>query len=314
MNDTVSIAALPRATQPSAKPVQPLGIGLPYIASLPRELYRSSLLDFVEITPETLARQRRTQTGVAIELVPDQLERARDVCAALPVVVHGVELSIGSAHGWNCAYLEMLDAFQTLWPFVWHSEHLGFQTIPGKDGTTLEVGVPLPLPATDEAARIVAEHSRTIRQRYGVPFLLENPAYYITGMPTDPEIGDDVGLMRAITERSGCFELLDLHNVHCNATNHRLNPYEVIDRMPLDRVLEVHIAGGSWHNGFWMDAHDGRVPEQVWKLLEYTLPRTPNVGGVVFEMLEEHATRLGAQAIEEELGKAREIWQLRRAA
>src|SRR5262252_4061489 len=289
--------------------VQPLGIGLPYLASLPAELYRPGLLEFVEITPETLCRERRDGTTVVIELVAEQMERARQTCAALPIVVHGVELSIGSAHGWNDAYLAMLDAFQTCWPFVWHSEHLGFQTIPGEDGTTLEVGVPLPLPATEEAVYVVAARSAAIRQRYGVPFLLENPAHYLTGLPADPEIGDESGLMRAITERSGCFQLLDLHNVYCNAVNHHLDPFAMIDGMPLSRVVEIHIAGGSWYNGFWMDAHDGRVPERVWELLEYTLPRSPNVAGVVFEILEEYAVHLGPEAIQDELLHARALWR-----
>jgi hypothetical protein len=128
------------------RPVQPLGIGLPYFSSLSKEIYRQGLLDFVEITPEGLARQRREGYRQAIELVPDQLKRAREACADLPIVVHGVELSIGSAHGWNEAYIQMLDAFQSSWPFQWHSEHLGFQTFAGTDGTTFEVGVPLPLP------------------------------------------------------------------------------------------------------------------------------------------------------------------------
>jgi len=96
--------------------------------------------------------------------------------------------------------------------------------------------------------------------------------------------------------------------VHCNAINHGGNPFAAIDRMPLDRVVEIHVAGGSWHDGFWMDAHNGRVPERVWDLLAYTLPRSPNVAGVVFEMLDDHAVRFGPAAIEQELGRAREIW------
>jgi uncharacterized protein (UPF0276 family) len=266
-------------------------------------------LDFVEITPETLSRQRRDGAENRIELVPEQLERAQQTCAGLPIVVHGVELSIGSANGWNAAYLDMLDAFQQRWPFLWHSEHLGFQTIAGESGTTLEVGVPLPLPATEEAVRLVAARSAEITRRYRVPFLLENAAYYLAGLHSDPEIGDDIGLMRAITERGGCFQLLDLHNVHCNAMNLGVDPFAAIERMPLSRVLEIHIAGGSWHGGFWMDAHDSRVPGPVWELLEYTLPRTPRVAGVVFEMLEEHAVRLGVSAIEEQLRRARDLWR-----
>ena len=289
--------------------VQPLGIGLPYLASLPPELYRPGLLDFVEITPEMLSRQRRDGTVISVELVHEKVKRAQETCAQLPVVVHGVELSIGSAHGWNSAYLQMLDEFQAFWPFVWHSEHLGFQTISGEDGAALEVGVPLPLPATEEAVHLVATRSMAILGRYGVPFLLENPAHYLPELPADPDIGDEIGLMRAITESSGCCQLLDLHNVHCSAVNHGVDSFDAINRMPLDRVVEIHIAGGSWHSGIWMDAHDGCVPERVWQLLEYTLPRTPNVAGVVFEMLEKHAVRLGTEAIQRELLRARDTWR-----
>jgi len=296
--------------------IQPLGIGFPYIAQLPPDLYRSSLMSFVEVTPETICRQRAADRDVAIEIVPDQLDQARQTCADLPIVVHGVELSIGSAQGWNPAYIDMLDTFQALWPFVWHSEHLGFQTIPGDNGTTLEVGVPLPVPPTKEAADLIAQRAAEICRRYKVPFLLENPAYYIADLPSDPEIGDDIGLISAIMRQSGCFLLLDLHNVHCNALNHGIDPFATIDRAPLDRVVEIHVAGGASRDGFWMDGHNGPVPGRVWDLLEYTLARAPNVAGVVFEMLDEFAVRLGVDAIANELQHAATIWNRcrRRAA
>jgi uncharacterized protein (UPF0276 family) len=292
-----------------AGPVTPFGIGLPYLASLPAELYTRDLIDFVEITPESLCRQRQDGAAVVLDLVPQKLERARETCGALPMVVHGVELSIGSVHGWNEAYLAMLDRFHASWPFVWHSEHLGFQTMPDADGATLEIGVPLPMPPTNDAANIVAERSRAIGRRYGVPFALENPAHYLSNLPNDPDIGDEFGLIDAITTRGECYALLDLHNVYCNAVNHHFDAFAAVDRMPLTRVIEIHIAGGAWDGAFWTDAHNGRVTATVWDLLEHTLPKTPHVGGVVFEMLEEHAVRLGAAAIAEELIHAREIWR-----
>ena len=296
----------------TGKPIQPLGVGFPYFATLPSDLYQSGLVGFVEITPETLCRQRATGTSVEIELLPDRLATAQQTCAGLPVVVHGVELSIGSAHGLNNAYLTMLDSFQKQWPFVWHSEHLGFQTIAGDNDSTLEIGVPLPMPATVEAVELVAERSATILNRYDVPFLLENPAHYFSELPTDPEIGNEYRFLTVFTQKSGCYLLLDLHNLYCNAVNHHFDARDVIKSLPIDRVIELHVAGGSWRDGFWMDAHDGRVPEPVWELLEYVLPIAPNVAGVVFELLEEHAIRLGAPAIENELRRARQIWNMSR--
>ena len=282
-----------------------LGIGLPFFEGLPPAIYRDGTVDFVEITPEVLCRERR---GGTLELLPERVAHARNICGALPIVVHGVELSIGSAHGCNAAYLDMLDRFQESWPFLWHSEHLGFQTI-GEDAHTLTTGVPLPMPATLEAVQLVAERGAAIQRRYGVPFLLENAAHYLPSLPTDPDIGDEAGLMNAICESGHCWHLLDLHNVWCNAVNHRHDPFAAIDRMRLDRVGEIHIAGGSWREGFWTDAHDSRVPDEVWRLLEYALPRTPHVGGVVFEVLEEHVPRLGAELIAGELARARGVWE-----
>ena len=298
----------------NGKPIQPLGVGFPYFAALPADLYRSGLAAFVEITPETLCRQRTTGSTVQIEILPDQLATAQQTCAGLPVVVHGVELSIGSAHGLNNAYLNMLDSFQKEWPFVWHSEHLGFQTIAGDNDVRLEIGVPLPMPATVEAVELVAERSANILKRYDVPFLLENPAHYFSDLPADPEIGDEYRFLSAFTRKSGCYLLLDLHNLYCNAVNHHFDAHDVIDSLPLDRVIEIHVAGGSWRDGFWMDAHDGRVPEPVWELLEYVLPIAPNVAGVVFELLDEHAIRLGVAAIENELKRAWQIWDLSHGA
>jgi len=292
----------------NGKPIQPLGVGFPYFAELPADLYRSELVAFVEITPETLCRQRATETSIQIEIVSDRLATAQETCAGLPVVVHGVELSIGSAHGLNNAYLKMLDSFQKEWPFVWHSEHLGFQTIAGDNNSSLEIGVPLPMPATVEAVELVAARSTTIQQRYTVPFLLENPAHYFSALPADEEIGNEYNFLTAFTQKSGCYLLLDLHNLYCNAVNHHFDARDVINTLPLDRVIEIHVAGGSWRDGFWMDAHDGRVSEPVWGLLEYVLPIAPNVAGVVFELLEEPAVRLGVSAIENELRHAWQIW------
>jgi hypothetical protein len=127
-------------------------------------------------------------------------------------------------------------------------------------------------------------------------------------MPCDPEIGDEIELMNRISESGGCGYLLDLHNLYCNAINHKFDAFAAIDRIKLEQVLEIHVAGGSWLNGFWMDAHDGRVPKGVWELLEYTLPQCPNVAGVVFEILAPYARGLGIEAITEELEHAREVW------
>jgi uncharacterized protein len=293
----------------SARSSRVLGIGFSYSTALPADLYRPELLDFVEITPETLCRARRDGEMISLDLVPERLAQAQAACAELPIAVHGVSLSIGSVRAWNVGYLNMLDRFQELWPFVWHSEHLNYQTIPRSGGGSVDLGIPLPLPGTAEVVQLVSERAALIGCRYGVQFLLENPAHYLNELPYESEIGDEIGLMAAITEQGRCGHLLDLHNLYCNAVNHGFDAFAAIDRLRLDRVIEIHVAGGRLEDGFWTDAHDSLVPAPVWELLEYTLPRCPNAAGAVFELLDFFAVQLGPDTIAQELRRAREIWR-----
>jgi len=293
-----------KADPPGGALPQP-GIGLSYIADLPAELYAAGLLDFVELTPEALCHEVATATGRHLALREDALAEAQARCGALPIAVHGVELSIGSAHGMNDTYLAMLDRLQAAWPFLWHSEHLHFQTLPDGPRGSRDIGVPLPLPATEEAACLLASRAAAIGRRYGVPFLLENGACYLRDVPAEPALGDDIGLLNRIATLSGCGQLLDLHNLHCNAINLGIDALAALARIDLGAVVEIHLAGGQWDCGFYTDAHSGAVPEPVWDLLAACLPRTPRLRGVVFEILETHALSFGAGRIAREVERAR---------
>jgi uncharacterized protein (UPF0276 family) len=61
--------------------------------------------------------------------------------------------------------------------------------------------------------------------------------------------------------------LLDVANVHANARNRGQDPSAVLDRMPLDRVAYVHVAGGALHDGLYHDTHLDPVPPAVLTLL-----------------------------------------------
>ena len=48
---------------------------------------------------------------------------------------------------------------------------------------------------------------------------------------------------------------------------------DYLDTLPLDKVISVHLAGGSWHEGLYHDWHDTSVPEPVWDLYEELMSR-----------------------------------------
>ena len=132
-----------------------LGVGLTYQRGLrPAFAACADLIDFFEVSPDMLCREDPAAGGLRLD--PKLFAEALDCCAGRPVVAHGLGLSIGSAAGWNEGYLAVLDEFHPRLPFAWHSEHLGYQTIPGENEASLEVGVPLPVLPVNEAAAMVA--------------------------------------------------------------------------------------------------------------------------------------------------------------
>ena len=66
---------------------------------------------------------------------------------------------------------------------------------------------------------------------------------------------DDGTYFRRVCEGADSGILLDLHNLWCNHVNGRADIHEVLAQMPLDRVWEVHLAGGSSLDGVRLDGH-----------------------------------------------------------
>ncbi len=286
----------------------PLGVGFTWQANLPTALGRGwDLLDFVEVSPDVLCRETITNGTRHLAYQPDLLQEALDSITDVPVIIHGLGLSIGSAVGWSEEYLRILDEFARQQSFRWHSEHLAFMLTTLPDGTPLHTGIPLPLPFTDEAVALVAPRAKALCERYQVPFLLENLTYYLPGLPTEKG-RDEIAFLNDLTEQSGCGLLLDLYNFYCNAVNFGFDPLAALSRLRLDSVIEIHLAGGAAHEGFLTDIHTREVPEPVWQLLEWVAPRAPNLAGIVYEVMEPAVPLLGAERLTAQLTRVRRIW------
>src|SRR6185312_17507457 len=70
-----------------------------------------------------------------------------------------------------------------------------------------------------------------------------------------------------ILARTGALLLLDVANVYANARNRGTDPLDLLDRIPLDRVAYVHVAGGAEHQGLYHDTHTDAVPPPVLDLV-----------------------------------------------
>ena len=282
------------------------GIGITYLPGAVEAMRAAAeRVDFFELSPDVLAREVGRGRERRLVFRPELLERALRDTAGRPIDVHGLGLSLGSVDGWDEAYLRLLDDLHAVRPFAWHSEHLGFLLVDDPEAGELHAGIPLPMPFTDESLDLLAPRAAALQDRYGVPFLLENLTYYVPDLPGDR---DEIAFLNDFVERSGCGLLFDLYNFHCNARNVGFDAAEALARLRLDRVIQVHVAGGGSHDGFLMDVHDRAVPAPVWDLLAWLVPRAPNLAGVSFEILEEAS--LTGDEVAAQLDRARAIWEL----
>lgn len=267
-----------------------LGVGVSYRWELnPLFARLKGEVDWLEVTPEHF-----------LPLTADARARLELLARRYPIAGHSLELSIGSdgadAPGYREGLLQVLAATRS----VWHSDHLCFTRVGDRPVRALT-----PLPFNDAAVETAVRNIRRVQATLQVPFLVENVAYYFSN-PTSTM--DEAELIRRVVLEADCGLLLDLHNVFTNAVNFRYDPYRFIDRLPLDRVVQIHIAGGETLEGIRLDTHSGASPEEVWALLEYVVPRCA-VRGINLEM---DSGFLAGPRLVEELGRARAI--LRRHA
>jgi uncharacterized protein len=285
--------------------VPKLGVGLEYQAQV-RPFIEASpgSFDFLEVVPDILW----TDLGPGSEprYLPDPEGTAflADVARAMPIIPHGIGLSIGSAHGFNRDHVEQIAGWYEWLHFPWHSDHLAYHLAEHRS-EEVNVNLTLPLALDRETLELITERVLEIRDRIPMPFLLENNVYYFV---VEEQDYDEPGFLNALSAASGCGLLLDLHNLHVNCRNHHTDPYAFLEQLDLDRVVELHVAGGMEFDGVYLDAHSGPSPEPVWELLDWVLPRCPHVGGVVFELFGTWFDTMGEERLQEQLAAMRELW------
>lgn len=286
-----------------------LGVGVSYQPGLEQAFAENShLIDYIEVSPDTLCRETQTPQGMRMRFNPNLLSKMLNFGQHWPVVVHGLGLSIGTSGWWNQDYIRLLDEFSKISPFSWHSEHLGFLQAKKHEGALVHSGVILPLPLTREALDTVIPRARWMQNNFGKPFILENITHYFKDMPADDGV-DEIEFLNLFTTESDCGLLLDLYNFYCNAKNFGFDAKTALKKLRLDRVVEIHVAGGSTHDSLLLDMHSDVVPEPVWELLDWVVDYTPNLCGIVYELLDQAWVNVGPDRYRQQLEKTQALWQ-----
>lgn len=283
-----------------------LGIGLTWQGGLAPFIAREGhRLDYLEAVPDMLWLDRGPRRRPRYRDHDEALAAFTPLAQQLPVIAHSIGLSIGSAHRFDRAHIEQMRAWRARHRCPWHSDHLSFHLAHGLDGE-MNAGFTMPLAWDEDTLALLVRRVATVRRRIPVPFLLETNVYYLRVLENDY---DEPTFLNELCARSGCGLVLDLHNVYCNALNHRFDPFAFLAKLDLRHVGEIHLAGGMELDGFYLDAHRGTTPAPVWRMLEWVLPRAPNLGGITFELFKDWIDELPERRLIAELERMRDAWK-----
>ncbi|WP_353396606.1 DUF692 family multinuclear iron-containing protein [Hydrogenophaga sp. 5NK40-0174] len=282
-----------------------LGVALAFQAPL-KTLFEQPDDDFdlAEVVPDILWVDQGE--GVHPRFIDDAEGMAwlRALRANMPVIPHGIGMSIGSARPQDMEHLQQLQRWHQQLQFPWHSDHLAFH-VADRNGQPINTGVTLPLPRDRQTIEMIRPKVQQVMQTIPVPFLLENNVYYFD-MPDEDM--DEARFLNTLCAETGCGLLLDLHNIYTNAVNHGFDAMDLLADIDLRHVGEIHVAGGMTHEGVYLDAHSDVLPDLVWTMLEHALPRCPNVGAVTFELFGSWYDVVGEQRVRAELRRLKRIW------
>ena len=216
------------------------------------------LVDYVEIPFEQL---RHTPAVASIQ-------------EKLPVILHCASMSVAGFVPPGDATLDAIDREAKRTRTPWIGEHLAFISAESLDQeekareTALTYTV-CPQMSEETVAR-VAKNVATLQPRFHAPLILENsPQYFDVPGSTMPM----VDFIREVFARCEIGLLLDLTHFLITMLNTGADARKEIDRLPLERVVEIHISGLNQQSGIVWDDHATPAPAPVFELLERVLER-----------------------------------------
>ncbi len=279
------------------------GVGLTFSSGVDPLLHEdASLVDVVEVEPETLWIPS-LPGGVPYRV--DEASLQRLVECPQPKLTHAVAFPVGGSRPPDAEHIPpLLHTLTALQP-GWTSAHLAFNQV-GISGTSgYSTSFLLPPLQTPAGVRAAVESIRSVSSLLPFPFAVETGVNYLK--PRGGEM-DDGAFLAEVTTAADCGILLDLHNLWANARNGRQSVEAFLDQIPLERVWEIHLAGGFEHRNYWVDSHSGAIPPEVRELCQKVLPRLPNLGALIFEIFPSYVPLAGLDRVREQLRWMHQTW------
>jgi len=179
----------------------------------------------------------------------------------MPIVCHGLSLSLASTRKIDPSYLEALKQLLDEIDAPWFSDHLCLSGAHSANYHDL-----IPALRTRESLKNVVNRVRYIQSKIARPFAIENISYYANSKHNSIEEHD---FINEILDQSGAYLLLDINNVYVNSKNFNFDAKKFLRNLNNDRVIQIHLAGHFKGKDYIIDTHGEEVSQDVWELYKW---------------------------------------------
>lgn len=215
----------------------------------------------------------------------------------IPLIAHGLYLSVGSMDGLATQHLNRLQRFFKHAPRMpWMGEHMGC-TRAGSHTIPHFINIPY----TGETLKRVAANIRAAHKTLPLPIVFENIPWafsYPESTMDEPEF------FRRLTDATGCGLLLDATNLYANCQNFGWDLDDYLKSYPLECVVQIHFNGGYWKDDYYVDSHSKPTPPEIWDIMKTIIKRSP-----VKALILERDDDTPLAALTDELVKARNLFK-----
>lgn len=214
-----------------------------------------------------------------VEMPFEQLRHSPNLASiqeTIPVILHCASMSVAGFVPPSEATVDAISVEAERTKTPWIGEHLAFVSADGineeadRDTAPTNLTYTLCPQLSEETIDRVAENLASLRPRFSAPLILENsPQYFaIPGSTMDM-----VDFVSKVVARCEIDLLLDLSHFMITSMNTGVDAIKEIDRLPLERVIEIHVSGLNLQSGIVWDDHAAPAPPEMFDLLERVMER-----------------------------------------
>jgi len=260
-------------TRVQALPHLGLGVSTEYGAT-----DRAHALDPVALRQEQPEYAAFLEVGVEVSVGLDT-HAIRWAERGWPTTYHFLDVNLDDPADFSPTWLEQVRQLRDVLKPAWMCGDAGLWHLGRRDRGHMLLLPPVLLP---EAVQPMADGIAALRDATGLEVLPENPpgAAFLGTMHLLDFFGQ-------VAEAADTGVLIDCAHLAMFQRARGLSPLAGLDGFPVDRLVELHIAGGTVrdHAGLsWVDDdHGGDVLPETWEIAEYLTARATNLKAVVIE-------------------------------